>query len=142
MAERIREVMTGDPVTLSVDAKVSDAARLMRERDIGSVIVLKKNGKLWGVATDRDIVVRAIAERRDPWNTRMDEVCSHDDVVTVTPETSIDDAVTRVRGKTVRRLPVVENGGKVVGVVSIGDLARERERGSALGAIAAAPPNR
>ena len=141
MAEKVREVMTADPVTLPVNAKISDAARLMRDRDVGSVIVLKSDGKLCGVVTDRDIVIRAIGEKRDPWNTQMDEICSHDAVATVTPDTSIDDAVAQLRGKSVRRLPVVDND-RVVGMVSMGDLALERDRDSALGEIAAAPPNR
>lgn len=141
MAETVRDVMTPDPITLPTNALVSDAARLMRERDVGTVIVVKSDGSLCGVVTDRDIVVRAVGERRDPWNTRMDEICSRDDVATVTPDAPLDDAVKLLRGKTVRRLPVVENK-RVVGVVSMGDLAVARDRQSALADVAAAPPNR
>lgn len=141
MAEKVRDVMTGEPVTLAATAPVSEAARLMRERDIGTIIVLKANGKLCGVVTDRDIVVRAIGERRDPWNTQMDEICSHDDVSTVSPDTAIDEAVRQLRGKAVRRLPVLENG-RVVGIVSMGDLALARDRESPLADVSAAPANR
>ena len=141
MPQTVRDVMSSNPVTLPASAKVSDAAKLMRDRDIGTVIVVKADGKLCGLVTDRDIVVRAIGEKRDPWNTLMDEICSHEDVVTVKPDTPIEEAVAQLRGKAVRRLPVVEND-RVIGIVSIGDLARERDRDSALGQISAAQANR
>ena len=141
MAQTIRDVMTPDPITLPTTALVSDAARLMRERDIGTIVVVKPDGRLCGVVTDRDIVVRAVGGRRDPWNTQMDEICSHDDLATVTPDTPIDEAITYLRGKAIRRLPVVEKN-QVIGMVSIGDLALARDRTSALADIAAAPPNR
>ena len=141
MAQTIREVMTPDPVTLPASALVSDAARLMRERDIGTVVVIKDNGKLRGVVTDRDIVIRAIADRRDPWNTTIDEVCSQEDVVIVSPETPLDEAVAHLRGKAVRRLPVVEND-RVIGIVSMGDIAQARDERSALADVSSAPPNR
>jgi len=71
----------------------------------------------------------------------MDEICSHDDLATVTPDTPLDEAITYLRGKAIRRLPVVEKN-QVIGMVSIGDLALARDRTSALADIAAAPPNR
>jgi CBS domain-containing protein len=141
VGETVRDVMTGDPVTLPANAPVSEAAKLMREHDVGSVIVLKASGKLCGVVTDRDIVVRAIGEKRDPWTTQMDEICSHYDLLTVSPDTPVDEALELLRDKAVRRLPVVEND-RVVGVVSMGDLALARERGSALADVSAAPANR
>ena len=89
--------------------------------------------------TDRDIVVRLVAEARDPASTPLADLCSHP-LVTVTPADSIEQAVQLMRSKAIRRLPVVE-GGQAVGIVSLGDLAVERDPGSALGEISAAPPN-
>jgi CBS domain-containing protein len=113
----------------------------MRDRDVGAIIVVKSGGKLCGLVTDRDIVIRAIGEKRDPWNTQLDEICSHENVATVEPDTSIAEAVAKLRGKTVRRLPVVEDK-RVVGIVSLGDLSLEHDAEAALAEIAAAPPNR
>jgi CBS domain-containing protein len=94
---------------------------------------------LFGIITDRDIVVRGIAENHDP-QTQVKEIASQQ-VKTVSPEDAVDDAVEIMRDYAVRRLPVVENG-RVVGVVSLGDLALERDPDSALGEISSAPPNR
>ena len=141
MAETVRDVMTPYPITVPATSTVSDAARLMLEGDVGTIIVLKPDGRLCGMVTDRDIAVRTVARGLDPSTAKVDEICSHEDVVWVTPDTAIDQAVTDLRGHSVRRLPVVE-GDRVVGIVSIGDLAMERDPGSALADISAAVPNR
>lgn len=135
----VREIMTENPATLSADSTVEDAARLMKERDIGDVIVMK-DGELCGILTDRDIVVRALAEHRDISKTPVDQICSHH-LVTVSPDADVTAAVQLMRDHAIRRLPVVEEG-KPVGIVSIGDLAVEREPQSALGHISASAPNR
>jgi CBS domain-containing protein len=139
MATTIRDVMTTRLTTLPKTSSVLEAARAMRQNDIGDVVVLD-NGHIHGILTDRDIVVRAIAEGRNPSSTKLEEISSHD-LTTVAPTDSIDKAVQLMRQKAVRRLPVVENG-KPVGIVSIGDLARERDPQSALGDISTAAPNR
>lgn len=139
MAQSVREVMTKDPVTLSVDTSVVDAARRMKEVDIGDVIVLDESDQICGIVTDRDIVVRAIAEQNDPTTTNIGDICSRD-VTTVSPDDSVGDVVRLMREKAIRRVPVVE-GGKPVGVVSIGDLAVARDQESALADISAADPN-
>ena len=87
----------------------------------------------------RDIVVRTVAEARDPATTTLADICSHA-LTTVSPTDSIEQAVQLMRAKAIRRLPVVE-GGQAVGIVSLGDLAVERDPSSALGDISAAPPN-
>ncbi len=138
MAQTVRDVMTENLVTLPGSAPLADAARRMREADIGDVIVMA-NGGMCGVVTDRDIVVRGIAEGKDPQSTTLDEICSHD-VVTVGPDDAVEQAVQLMRQRAVRRLPVVE-GGRPVGIVSIGDLAIERDETSALADISAAEPN-
>jgi CBS domain-containing protein len=139
MAESIRQIMTSELVALPVTATVGEAARAMREDDIGDVIVLD-GGRVVGIVTDRDIVVRGIAEGRDPKQTRLADICSRD-LTTISPSADVKDAVALMRGKALRRLPVVEND-RPVGIVSLGDLAIEQDRRSALGEISAAPPNR
>jgi CBS domain-containing protein len=138
MAQSIREVMTSDPHTVSTDATLEDAAREMKNDDIGAVLV-EEDGNVAGILTDRDIVVRAIAEGRDPSSTKVGEVASRD-VKTLTPDSSVEDAIKIVREHHVRRIPVVEDG-RPAGIVSIGDLAIERDSDSALADISAAAPN-
>jgi len=139
MAQSVRDVMTPNPCAISPSASVLDAAELMRGNDIGDVIVLKEN-RLFGILTDRDIVVRALAERSDPETTPVGEICSRT-LTTIEPTASVDQAVRFMRERAIRRLPVVDESGDVIGIVSIGDLAVERDPGSALADISAAPPN-
>jgi CBS domain-containing protein len=135
----IRDVMTFKLTTLPMSASVRDAARVMRDASIGDVLVVN-NGNLCGMVTDRDVVVRSIAAGRDPSSTPVADICSQD-ITAVSPTDSIDHAVQLMRQKALRRLPVIENG-RPVGIVSIGDLAQNRDPQSALGEISAAPPNR
>ncbi|KUO14993.1 CBS domain-containing protein [Streptomyces dysideae] len=139
MAQRVAEIMTPDPVTVSEKTPVAEVARLMREKNIGDVIITEAE-HVRGLVTDRDLVVRAIAEHRDPDSTTVGEVCSSD-LVTCSPQDRIDQAVQLMREHTLRRLPVVE-GDRVVGALSLGDLAVERDPRSVLSDISAAEPNR
>ena len=139
MAQTIREVMTRNPVTLEADTALIQAARAMRDADIGDVVVTR-DGKLCGLVTDRDIVVRALAEGRDPSSTRLEEICSAD-VTTVSPDDPVEVAIGFMKERSIRRLPVTQDG-TVTGMVSIGDLAMERDQRSALADISAAPGNR
>jgi CBS domain-containing protein len=139
MAQYLREIMTQNPVTLQSTDSVVAAARTMRDGNIGDVVVLN-NGQIQGILTDRDIVVRALAEGRDPARTTVGEICSRE-LTTLAPSDPVAAAVTVMRERAIRRLPVVE-GGRPVGIVSLGDLAVERDPQSALGGISAAPPNR
>jgi CBS domain-containing protein len=138
MAQHIRELMTPNPVVLPGTASVHEAACAMRDAEIGDVIVLEHN-QICGIVTDRDIVVRLVAEAQDPATTTLADLCSHA-LVTVRPTDSIEEAVRLMRSHTIRRLPVVE-GGQAVGIVSLGDLAVEQDPHSALGEISAAPPD-
>jgi CBS domain-containing protein len=139
MAETLRDVMSKNPVQLESSGSIEAAARMMRDRDIGDVLVME-NRSLCGIVTDRDIVVRVVAEGRDPKTTRLADICSKD-VETLSPDASIKEAVDLMMKRSVRRLPVVE-GDRPVGIVSIGDLAVERDSDSALGKISGADPNR
>jgi CBS domain-containing protein len=135
----VAEAMTSHPVTLPPSATVARAAAAMRDSDIGDVLVMDRGGALCGIVTDRDIAVRVAAEGRKP-STKLEAVLS-EEVVTVTSMDTLERAVELMRERAVRRLPVV-NDDAVVGVVSLGDLAHELDRDSALADISAAPPNR
>jgi len=139
MPERISDLMTTDPVAMTNEASLQDAAVAMRDRDIGDVVVTKSDGTVCGIVTDRDIVVRAIAEGREPSTTTLEDVCAHR-LVSVAPDDPVAVAVKKMEERAIRRLPVMDNG-TLVGIVSIGDLAVERDRQSALGEISAAAPN-
>ena len=139
MAQYVREIMTQNPVTVQMRDTITAAARTMRDANIGDVVVLE-NGQVRGILTDRDIVVRALAEGRDPAQTAVGDICSRE-LTTLSPNDAIGNAVAVMRDKAIRRLPVVEEG-RPVGIVSLGDLAVERDPESALGGISAAPPNR
>lgn len=138
MAKQVREFMTSNPAVLGASTSVREAAKLMREKDIGDVIV-QKDGRLCGIVTDRDIVVRAIAQGKDPASTNLESICSKD-ITSLAPDDSDVQAVRLMREKSVRRLPVLEND-RVIGIVSLGDLAVDKDPKSVLGQISAAPPN-
>ena len=138
MAQKIREIMTESPVTLDAAGSVSDAARAMRQNGIGDVIVVR-DGRIHGLVTDRDLAIRVIAEGRDPKSTTVGDVCSGN-LACLSPDDDVSKAVRLVRERAVRRIPIVE-GDRPVGVLSIGDLAIERDSRSALADISAAPPN-
>lgn len=136
--QSIRDVMTMEPVSVSPDTTIAEAAQLMRDQDIGDVL-LTKQGRITGILTDRDITIRAIASGRDPRTTTVQEVCTQD-IVTLSADASIDDAIETMRERSIRRIPVVD-GQQPVGVVSLGDLAIERDSKSVLGTISAAAPS-
>jgi CBS domain-containing protein len=119
---RIRELMTENPKTVSSDATVTEAARVMREDDVGLVPVVDGD-RLVGTVTDRDIAIRVVAEERDPNNTTVRETASTD-LVTIDPEQDLGEALRLMAQHQVRRLPVVEEDGRLVGIVAQADVAR------------------
>ncbi len=139
MAQTVREVMTPSPLALQATTTVLDAARTMREADIGDVLVLDDGAGVCGIVTDRDIVVRAVAEGLDLGQVQLGEICSRD-ITTVEVDASVNDAARLMRDRALRRVPVME-GDSPVGIVSLGDLAVEQDPTSALAGISAAPPN-
>jgi CBS domain-containing protein len=139
MNDNIRDIMTPSPHTIQASESVMGAAQIMRKSDIGDVIVVEGK-RLFGILTDRDIVVRVLAEGRDPEATPVSDICSRE-LTTVRPTDSVGSVVRVMRDKAIRRLPVVEETGEVIGIVSLGDVAVERDRHSALADISAAPPN-
>lgn len=138
MGQTVGDIMTTDLVSLSAEHSVRDAARRMREANVGAIVV-QKHGNLFGIITDRDIVVRCLARGVDCDETPLSEICSPD-VTTLGPDDEVDRAVTVMRDKAIRRIPVVKNG-KAIGILSLGDLALQRDPFSALGAISKALPN-
>ncbi|RAY11489.1 CBS domain-containing protein [Actinomadura craniellae] len=140
MAQKVREVMTGAPVTVRPDADLRTVARLMRDEGVGDVLVTTDDDRLRGLVTDRDLVVRAMAEGGDPEQTAVSELCSGH-LAAVAPDDDLKKVVQLMREHSVRRIPVVEDE-RPVGVVSLGDLAIERDEGSALADISAAKTNR
>jgi CBS domain-containing protein len=139
MALTLAEVMTHDPRTVDIDDTVHDAARAMRDGDVGALVVTETGG-VAGIVTDRDIVVRAIADGRRPGETRVREVCTAA-TLTLTPDQSADEAVRLMRDEGIRRVPVVQDG-RPAGIVSLGDLARRLDPGSGLADISEQPPRR
>ena len=139
MVQRIRDVMTPNPISMPATATALDAAKAMRDSNVGDIIVLEGN-RICGIVTDRDIVVRGLGVGRNPVQTRLGEICTRA-LTTVTPTDEVSNAIDLMRGKAIRRLPVVEDG-RPVGILSLGDLAVERDQYSVLGEISAAPPNR
>jgi CBS domain-containing protein len=125
MAESVRDAMSEDPRSIGASAAVVEAARLMREADIGS-LPITDDENLVGMITDRDITMRVVAEAADPQRTPVGDVCSRD-LISVAPESDLEEALQLMARHQVRRLPVVENG-RLVGIVAQADIAlRENE---------------
>ena len=135
----VEEFMTTRLVTMSGDDTLTEAAQKMRDSNIGDVIVTR-NDDVVGVVTDRDITVRGVADMLDPQRSTLNQIISSD-VVTVSRYDDAVAAADMMRTYGVRRLPVTDDG-RLVGLVSIGDLAVEREPESVLADISADEPNR
>ena len=123
MGQNIREVMTSNPSTIEPDKNVVEAARIMKQEDAG-VVPVTENGRLTGMVTDRDIAIRVVAEGKDPQSTAVREVASTD-LVTIDPQQDLDEALRLMAKHQVRRLPVVVEDGRLVGLVAQADVARE-----------------
>jgi CBS domain-containing protein len=123
MAKKITELMSPNPCAIDADKPVAYAARMMKDEDVGLAPIVEGD-RLVGTLTDRDIVTRVVAEGKDPQSVAVREVASTD-LVTVDPGQDLDDALKLMARNQVRRLPVVEEDGRLVGVVSQGDVARE-----------------
>ncbi|MDP9321008.1 MAG: CBS domain-containing protein [Chloroflexota bacterium] len=125
---KVEELMTRDPATLGPESTCSEAAALMKRQDCGSLPVVK-DGRLVGIVTDRDIVVRGIAGGKDPAQLAVSEIMTPGPI-TVAPGMKAEDASKLMSEKQVRRLPVVENG-RLVGILAIGQVARHESANAA-----------
>jgi len=139
MTRKVQEIMSAAPVCMAASESVSAAAKAMKDRGIGTVLVLS-GGRLAGLVTDRAIAIRVLAENRDPLTTRLGDICSSE-LAMLSPDDDVETAIRIVRYRAVRRLPVIADG-TPVGVVSIGDLALDRDERSVLSEISAARSNR
>ena len=120
---QVREIMTTRIISVSPGSTVKDAALLMNKNNIGAVPVVD-GGSVSGMLTDRDIVMRCVAENRDAGKLKVSDICSQG-AVSVKPEQNVSEAMNLMSSEQVRRLPVVENG-KMVGMLSFADIAREK----------------
>lgn len=136
-SQMVREVMTTMPIQVRPTTSVGDVAKLMREQDVGSVLVVDDNGVV-GVVTDRDLVVRVLADDRGP--AMSVGAAATGRPCCVGPQEEVDTVMEMMRANAIRRIPVVENG-QAVGIVSLGDLAEARGQASLLKDISEAEPN-
>ncbi|WUI00797.1 CBS domain-containing protein [Spirillospora sp. NBC_00431] len=138
MATKVRDIMTGSPTSVSPELDIVTVARAMRDEDIGAVLVIDGED-LQGLVTDRDLVVRGLAAGGDPARAKIGGIASRA-TATVGPDDSLDRAAQIMRERSVRRLPVIEDG-RPVGIVSIRDLATEEDSRSGLADVGGARPN-
>ncbi|RXT13626.1 CBS domain-containing protein [Ammoniphilus sp. CFH 90114] len=120
MANSLREIMTTDVETVTLLDNVYEVACKMRDHNVGVIPVVDENQHCIGVITDRDIVVRGLAEKREG-SAKVEQVMSTE-LITCSPDTSIDEAAKKMAKEQIRRVPVVENG-RLVGIVAMADLA-------------------
>ena len=123
MGTKVREVMTGNPRCVTPETPVTEAAQLMESEDVGSLPILEGE-HVAGVVTDRDIVIRAIAKGKDPRGMPVREVASGD-LVTIGADEDLSDALKLMASHQVRRLPVVDEENRLVGILAQADVALE-----------------
>ena len=123
MGKKISDVMSANPCAIAADKPVAYAARMMKDEDVGLAPIVEGD-RLVGTLTDRDIVTRVVAEGKDSQTVTVREVASTD-VVTIDPEQNLDEALELMARNQVRRLPVVQEDGRLVGVLAQADVARE-----------------
>ncbi|MEU9827763.1 CBS domain-containing protein [Micromonospora chersina] len=136
---RVSDVMTKQVVYLPAETPLDEAARVMKESDIGDVVVTD-GATLAGMLTDRDIVVRAVAERADPTSTTIGSIITRE-VVMIEQHCTAGEAAALMRERNIRRVLVCDSERKLVGIVSLGDLAMQLDPNSALSDISEAAPN-
>jgi CBS domain-containing protein len=125
MARTAREVMTGDAECIGENETVAEAARKMKQLDVGALPICGENDRLKGMLTDRDIVVEVLAEGKDPESTKTGEL-GDGKPVTIGADDSISEAIATMKEHKVRRLPVID-GHELIGMVSQGDLAKNAD---------------
>jgi CBS domain-containing protein len=116
----LRDAMTADPTTVEPGTSIKEAAQLMKSEDVGALPVVE-NGRLTGMITDRDIAIRAVAEGR--LESTAGEIASKD-VVSIDPQQSLEEAARLMAQHQIRRLPVCEEDGRLVGIIAQADVAQ------------------
>jgi CBS domain-containing protein len=132
MSLLLRHVMAEAPQTVTPEATVEEAASLMAEHDVGAIPVVGRDGEPRGVVTDRDLVLRVLVFRKDPSSTAVQEVMTEQDLVTLSPDAQVSEARALMAERRVRRILVTKDG-RLVGVVSIGDVAEAEASKRAVG---------
>lgn len=122
MARSVRELMTKNPCSIDAEKSVTYAAKMLRDEDVGLAPIVEGD-LLVGTVTDRDITTRVVAEGKDPESTKVKEIASIN-LVTVDPRQGLDEALKLMAKHQVRRLPVIEEGGRLVGLVAQADIAK------------------
>lgn len=117
----VRHVMTEAPKSLSPERTVADAAGLMEQYDVGVILLANEEDTLFGLVTDRDLVIRVLAKQRDPREVRLGDIATTN-LVTITPDANVSDARELMAEHKIRRLPVVKNA-RLVGILTLGDIA-------------------
>ncbi|WP_433388955.1 CBS domain-containing protein [Micromonospora sp. KLBMP9576] len=135
---RVSDVMTKQVIYLPAETTLDEAARVMKEADIGDVVVTD-GATLAGMLTDRDIVVRAVAECSDPATTTIGSIVTRE-VVMIEQHSTAAEAAALMRERGIRRVLVCDTDRKLVGIVSLGDLAMQLDPNSALGEISEQAP--
>src|SRR6266511_3114402 len=125
MGKIIRDVMTSNPCTIDADKDIAYAAKMLKDEDVG-IAPIVEGDQLIGVLTDRDIAIKVVAEGKDPKSTTVREVASTN-VVTIDPQQDLDEALRLMAQHQIRRLPVVEEDGKIVGILAQADVARQAD---------------
>jgi CBS domain-containing protein len=124
---KVKEIMTRTPATCTPESALQDVAKTMVGRDCGAVPVVGAGNLLAGIITDRDVVVRAIAEGRNPL-TLTASSCMTSPTITIREDASIDELTDLMEAKQIRRVPVVDGSGALVGIVAQADVARHTSR--------------
>ena len=125
MGKSISEAMTANPCAIDSEKSVAYAAQMMRDEDVGFAPIVEGD-RLVGAVTDRDIAVKVVAEGKDPEQTSVREIASTE-LVTVNPQQELDEALRLMASHQVRRLPVIEKDGRLVGVLAQADVAQEAD---------------
>ena len=142
MAKTARDVMTQDAECIGENETAAEAAKKMAQLDVGALPICGEDNRLKGMLTDRDIVVKVLAEGKDPDSTKPGEL-AEGKPVTIGADDSVSEAIATMKEHKVRRLPVID-GHDLIGIVSQGDLAQhadEEDVGELVETISAAPDN-
>lgn len=131
MTMQVRDVMTKNPSCVTPVATIREAARVMQRENVGIIPVVEESEsrRLLGVVTDRDIAIRVVAEGRDG-GTRVSEVMSSSRIKTCTPDDSVDDAMSAMADEQIRRIPIVDERGALVGILAQADIVRKTQDGA------------
>lgn len=128
--KNVQDVMTKEPVCCSPNDTVQQAARLMKQQDVGSLPVCAQDRKLVGIITDRDIAVSVVADGRDATTIRVEQCMTKSDLATCRPQDDLSKVLELMKRQQVRRIPVVDDQGRVIGIVAQADIVLEAERPS------------